>query len=271
MAVMALVMSCTKGKLIEKKVDETEGLLLVKKFSNTTHDILLYTQTGKLQQGFNKIFFHIKDKENNLMSNAIVSIKPMMNMTSMKHSCPYSLTGKKENTVSLYEGYIVFQMAGNDSEFWDLTFDYTINGKAYTVSSPIDVTAFQRRNIVSFKGSDNTSYIIALVEPNQPRVAINNMAALVYKKSDMMNYATADNYTIKIDPRMPSMGNHGTPNNKDLQQTGNDKMYRGNLSLTMTGLWRINLQLANQEGNILKGEPVTNSNESSSIYFEIEF
>ena len=69
---------------------------------------------------------------------------------------------------------------------------------------------------------------------------------------------------------MPGMGNHSSPNNVNLTQ-GTDKMYYGKLSLTMTGYWKINLQLEDASQNILKGEPVTDTNETSSIYFELEF
>jgi len=47
--------------------------------------------------------------------------------------------------------------------------------------------------------------------------------------------------------------------------------YFGKLSLTMTGYWKINLQLENESGTILKGEPISETVESSSIYFEVEF
>lgn len=70
---------------------------------------------------------------------------------------------------------------------------------------------------------------------------------------------------------MPGMGNHGSPNNVNLTQSGADKVYKGKLSLTMTGYWKINLQLANPAGTVLKGEEVTTANEGSSIYFEVEF
>jgi hypothetical protein len=79
-----------------------------------------------------------------------------------------------------------------------------------------------------------------------------------------------DNYTIQIDPRMPGMGNHGSPNNVHLTQ-GTDKIYRGKLSLTMSGYWKINLQLLDATGAVLKGEPVAGDNESSSLFFEVEF
>ena len=69
---------------------------------------------------------------------------------------------------------------------------------------------------------------------------------------------------------MPGMGNHGSPNNIDLTQSTDD-FYHGKLSLTMTGYWKVNLMLENQNGETLKGEPITDTHQSSSLYFEIEF
>lgn len=70
---------------------------------------------------------------------------------------------------------------------------------------------------------------------------------------------------------MPGMGNHSSPNNVDLTFDATSKMYKGKLSLTMTGYWKINLKLMNAADEILKGENVTEENESSSLFFEIEF
>ncbi|HMR81920.1 MAG TPA: hypothetical protein PKE30_02275 [Niabella sp.] len=270
--VLAVVFaSCTKENIPGDNNEETAGLTLAVTIANTTHKIELYTESGTLQQGYNKVFFQIKNNDGSFIDNAIVSWKPIMNMTSMQHSCPYSFVTKTAGKRSLYEGFIVFQMAGNDTEYWELDFDYTIGGNTYSASGKINVTAPAKRNIVSFKGSDNINYIIALIAPTNPKVAVNDMQAIVFKMQDMMIFQTVDGYTIKIDPRMPGMGNHSSPNNTDLKQNSIDKIYHGKLSLTMTGYWKINLQLENQTGTLLKGEPVTTESESSSIYFEIEF
>lgn len=263
--------SCTKENIPGDNNDETAGLTLAATIINTTHKIELYTQSGALQQGYNKVFFQIRNNDGSLTDNATLSWKPVMNMMSMQHSCPYSSITKVAGKRSLYEGFIVFQMAGNDTEYWALGFDYTIGSNTYSASGKINVSAPAKRNIVSFKGSDNVNYIIALVAPTNPKVAVNDMQAMVFKMQDMMTFQTVDGYIIKIDPRMPGMGNHSSPNNTDLKQNSTDKLYQGKLSFTMTGYWKINLQLENQSGTILKGEPVTTANESSSIYFEIEF
>jgi hypothetical protein len=88
---------------------------------------------------------------------------------------------------------------------------------------------------------------------------------------NMMSFPVVENYKITVDPRMPGMGNHSSPNNVDLTYTSATKMYDGKLSLTMTGYWRINLKLLNANDEILMGEDVTEVNPESSLYFELEF
>ncbi|MBZ4188920.1 hypothetical protein [Niabella beijingensis] len=261
--------SCSKkdGPIIN---DELKGLQLVTTISNATHKIEFYTVNGRFQTGYNKVYFQIRNMNGTLMDNATASWIPEMNMTGMKHSCPYSSVSKKENSKSTYTGFIVFQMAGNDSEYWDLILNYSINGTNYSVKNKIPVSSAPRRVVESFQGSDGKSYILAMVEPSNPRVATNDMTAVLYRMETMMSFPVVENYKIKIDPRMPGMGNHSSPNNTDLIQ-GGDKMYQGKLSLTMTGYWKINLMLQNDAGAVIKGEAVTDTNKSSSIYFELEF
>jgi hypothetical protein len=59
----------------------------------------------------------------------------------------------------------------------------------------------------------------------------------------------------------------------NLTQTALGAFYQGKLSLTMTGLWRINMQLLNASDAVLKGETIVDADPSSvsSLYFEIEF
>jgi len=263
--------SCTSDN-DDATVDELEGLTKFKEISNTTHTIELYKHMGGLEQGYNEIALKIKDNATSqYITNADVSWIPLMHMAMMTHSCPKSPVTKVSTEGSVYEGYIVFQMAQNTTEYWDLKIDYTINGTAYTVTSVIDVPASAKQRVTTFTGSDSVKYVVAYADPHHPKVGINDMVAGVWKMQDMMTFPVVDNYKLKIDPRMPSMGNHGSPNNVDLTQTVAGDLYNGKLSLTMTGLWKINLQLVNASGTVLKGETITDAVPASSIYFEIEF
>ena len=266
---ISLFMSCSK-KDDPVISNELEGLQLVTTLTNNTHKIELYTASGKFQTGYNAVYIRIKNADGTTENNAAVSWTPMMHMMGMSHACPASDISKKVNANTIYTGYLVFQMAGDDSEYWDLTLNYSINGTQYSVTDKIQVNEAPKRVVESFLGSDNVQYVLALVNPTKPSVAVNDISAVLYRMESMTNFVVVNNYTIKIDPRMTGMGNHTSPNNVDLTQ-GTDKMYYGKLSLTMTGYWKINLQLEDANQQIVKGEAVTDTNIGSSIYFELEF
>lgn len=254
------------------QLNELEGLTKFKEMSNANHTIELYSETNGLSQGYNEIKLRIKENNtDNFIKNAQVTWMPMMHMAMLNHSSPKSGVEKVTIDGSLYEGYIMFHMAQNATEYWDLKIDYTIDGVDYTVTSGIDVPATEKRTVNSFLGSDGVKYLVAYIAPSDSKVAINDLVVGVWKMEDMMNFPMVDGYTVKIDPRMPSMGNHSSPNNVDAIQNAAGEFYNGKLSLTMTGYWKINLQLAKSDGTILKGEEITDTVESSSIFFEIEF
>ena len=269
-AIAFTFVSCSNDD--ETTVNELDGITKIKEITNDTHTIELYSQMGSLEQGYNEISLRIKDNTTDkYIKNAEVSWAPLMHMTSMSHSCPYSAVEKVTENGTLYSGYIMFQMAQNETEYWDLKIDYTIDEVTYTITEVIDVPASAKRKVNTFMGSDGTKYLVALIEPNTPKVAINNMQVGVWKMQNMMTFPVVDGYTVKIDPRMPSMGNHTSPNNVHATQATTGGLYDGKLSLTMTGYWKINLQLANGEGTVLKGEEITETVTASSIFFEIEF
>ena len=263
--------SCTKDEN-STEMNELKGFTKIRELSNSTHTIELYSKKGELTIGYNEIKLRILDNSSDIfVKNAQISWNPVMHMMMMNHSCPKSTVEKVADEGNLYEGYIVFQMEENASEYWDLTIDYTIDGVNYSITSEIDVLATEKRTVNSFIGSDNVRYLVSYIEPTQPKVATNDIKIGVWKMETMMSFPMVDNYTVKIDPRMPSMGNHSSPNNVNATQSNPGDFYEGKLSLTMTGYWKINLQLAKADGTVLKGEEISSTVESSSIFFEIEF
>lgn len=76
-------------------------------------------------------------------------------------------------------------------------------------------------------------------------------------------------YRIEIDPRMPDMGNHSSPNNRPLVWQADKGCYEGALNLTMTGWWRLNLKVYDGNDNLIGGETVEGQG-SSTLYWDIE-
>ncbi len=270
---VATIISCTKDDDdVFLPVNEVEDWILIQEISNDTHTVEMYSISGNLSQGYNDITIRLKDKTTgDFVEDAMFMWNPMMHMTQMMHSCPKSDLVKVSGMETIYNGYIVFQMAENADEGWDLTFDYTIDGEDFTAVGDISVPATDRKVVSVFMGTDDVRYIIAYVEPQSPEVMVNDVTFGLYKMENMMSFPVVEDFKIMLDPRMPSMGNHTSPNNEDLVYNAASNMYDGKLSLTMTGYWKLNLMLENQDGEILKGEEVTEDNESSSLYLEIEF
>ncbi|WP_422858464.1 hypothetical protein ACOKFD_13930 [Flagellimonas sp. S174] len=245
---------------------------LLSSFNVNGHTLEVYSDQNQYTTGYNELFFRIKDNEtDSYVSNATLSINPVMHMEMMSHSCPKS-TILKTNEASVYKGFSIFQMPGNATEYWELNLEYGIDGQTYNLAERIEVKAPAdgKKRVNVFTGSDETRYVLAMM-PMTPDVKVNDFSAMLFKMENMMTFPVVEGYSIEIDPRMPGMGNHSSPNNEHLVFDASNAMCKGKLSLTMTGYWKINLKVKNTVGEVLKGEDVTEVNEASSLFFEMEF
>lgn len=255
--------------------EEVTGLNKLQEFTQGDYTFYVYKKdTGNLVVGYNDVYIQLKNNATGkYIEDATLSWKPLMHMTMMSHACPYSTITKVVNTKTLYKGYFIFIMASNDTEYWDIAYNYT-NGKDTIAKATSKITvnsATGRVRYKSFKGADNISYFLALVDPATPEVGTNDITAYLYKKVDMLTFNPVENYTVEIDPRMPDMDNHTSPDNVNLTYNSGTNLYKGKLNLTMTGYWKINLIVRDASNTVLKGDSITNTTTASSIYFELEF
>lgn len=273
LVLLALIFSCSTDDSDDSNpLNEVDGLLLVKEIVNGDQTIEFFNKKGMFETGYNEISIRLKDNTNDTyFENATLSWMPMMQMPTMQHSCPKSAITKEIGKNTVYKGFIIYQMTNTDSSGWSLTMEYTVNGVDYTVTETINVMQYENQNVASFMASDASRYILALIEPKDPSIAVNEMKVGLFKMENMMTFPVVEGYTIALDPRMPGMGNHSSPNNTDLTFNSADNFYYGDLSLTMTGYWKLNLKLMNTSNEVLKGEDVTEENEASSLYLELEF
>ena len=265
--------SCSDDNEAIIDVDPVKDLVKINEFSAEGYLTEIYSEKTALEAGYNEISLRIKDESNNeYLSEAEVSWMPLMHMDLKEHSAPHS---KLSNSVdnSVYTGSIVFQMPGNDIEYWDLQVTLKINGE--TISQTHRISVLQPKDdlkkIQVFVGNDAAKYVLAFVDPQNPEIGINDLTAVLYKMEDLMTFPVVENYKITVDPRMPGMDNHSSPNNQNLIFNPVTKRYEGKLSLTMTGYWRINLRLLNDSGETVMGKEVTETDPASDLYFELEF
>ena len=198
---------------------------------------LLADQTD-LSVAYNKIYVGLKNKAGAEIKNATVTYTPIMDMHTMQHSSPVEQPAYS-NTTELYEGAVVFSMPSGDMGSWQLK--VTVNNEPVTFDVSIKQAAANTKYTATFKGSDNQSYTVSLIQPATPKIGLNDLELLISKRQDMMNFPPEEELTVELSPEMPSMG-HGSPNNVNPVHTGRGH-YTGKVNFTMTGDWRLHLKL----------------------------
>lgn len=197
------------------------------------------------ETGYNEIYVALYDSvDGSRLSRGHFDVLPMMDMGTMQHSSPVENTEDTTTTDGYFKAGVIFSMPGNSSQWWlDISFHNHKNERFGTGKLGLAVkssTPSKFKSTVIAKDS-NSSVFISLVNPSKPIVGINDFEVVLNRKQNMMDYAPVEDYTIEIEPTMPSMG-HGSPNNINPIHTVNGH-YKGKVNFTMSGLWQIKLKL----------------------------
>lgn len=275
-----LFVSCEKdNEPAEPTTNPVEGLKQIREFADNNYTVAAWNETGELRLGYTKVYFTVQDKDGKYVDDARLTAFPEMDMGMMKHSTPRSEITKVEGK-SLYESYYSFLMySGQGDGAWYYDLSYTVGGVSGSFDDEvIDVKQAFRLDgttpvtiIKTFVGQDDRRYVVSLVEPLHPKAGVNDITAYIHESKNPEYPAIEDGLTLKLDPRMPSMENHSSPNNVDLTWDAAKKIYSGKVNFSMAGYWTLNLILQDENGETLYGNPIGGNVEASSLYFEIEF
>ncbi|WP_338839099.1 hypothetical protein [Flavobacterium ginsenosidimutans] len=273
-----VVTSCTIDKTdynaeIGSEVPDNYEFKEAVSFTSGNYKISIDALNGTFYKGYNELHLKIVNTQNNqeISTSAVTFLPIMSNADGSKSSCPHEYNVAYDSANKYYSGYSVFTGESTTTASWKLYISFTVDNQAYEINKDISVEKQSNKNLnmTAFTGKDDEQYIIALISPQKPTVSENPLVAGVYKYNkpttpagafpdpSQFSYSEVAGYTLKLDPRMPeaSMGNHSSPNNKDLTQQ-DDGLYHGVVNYTMTGNWTLNLIMMNQNGLILKGTVV---------------
>ena len=238
------------------------------------YNVFAYTKTGSFHNGYNEIFFVATKKitGNYIKNFDITNITPLMHMVKMDmyHSTPVGPASASfnDNYLAVKRTWVSFVMNTSDAGSWTLSYDALVLGKTGSIDKhDVVVNALPDGQawLKSFKVGDAT-YYLSLVNPLDFKTGSNTITAYVSKKSEKATVPyqiASETFTIDIDPRMPDMGNHTSPDNTSLVKQ-EDGSYKGNINLTMTGLWRIHLTVKDAQGDVVAG-----GEELSSLYWDV--
>jgi hypothetical protein len=255
----AILGGCEKEEHNQHQHSHTDNLVLLGTGYTDAGSmkISLYS-TDSLYSRYTNLFIEVRDSATDeLIKDAEVTIMPMMDMQTMTHSAPYENPSSTSAVNCLFPCAVVFQMPGDMG--WSLTINVheNVNGGMGEVTFPLMVKSpTPTRTRVVTPANGGNKLVISYVQPLNPKVGINDFELTLHSKESMTSWPGIENYTVEIDPQMPSMG-HGSPNNVDPTHTANGH-YKGQVNFTMTGVWNINLR-------IMDGSTVVDS----TAYFEV--
>lgn len=242
------------------------------------YNVFAYTKTGTFHKGYNDVYFVVTKKTtgNYVKNYEISNITPLMFMTkmNMSHSTPVGgVVSQLENLpLALKHGWVSYLMDSSENGSWTISYDISVLGSEGGIKSKditVDALPQGQEWLKSFKiGSD--TYYLSLVNPIDFATGTNEISAYISKKNTPATtpYSlAAETFTVEIDPRMPDMGNHTSPDNVKLTRQP-DGSYKGIINLTMTGLWRIHLTVKDANGNVVGGGDDLKDG-LSSLYWDV--
>lgn len=217
--------------------------------------------------GYNNLTVVVYDSLNpsEKISDAHIYFAPLMTMKmgmmSHTHACPVE-NPESSKTDGVFKGAIAFIMPTSESGDWELELiihNHKNEKQGYAMFD-ITVDAPKEAMIKSFISESTVvdTFFVALVEPEMPKVGINDFELAVFSRNGAMDFPAVENLTISIEPEMPSMG-HGSPNNENPVHVANGH-YKGSVNFTMTGWWLVNL-------TIKDGDEILNDKLSFDITF----
>ncbi len=220
----------------------------------------VYSESS-LKTGYNRIYVALYDSVTGAaITDALVSIVPMMDMGTMIHSAPYEAPSGSLIEGKWFKGAVVFIMPSNSTQFWSLQIGIQNNAAPGIPSGEVEFSgltvADNPDKFKSILASDGSRLYLSYLEPSKPAVGINDFEFTIHKRVSMMSYPADETFASTIYPWMPSMG-HGSPNNVDPVASGMGH-YKGKVNFTMTGDWQVKVYL--QKGGI-----------TDSTYFDLIF
>lgn len=211
--------------------------------------------------GYNKVYVALYDSATgSLITNADVSLMPLMNMGMMVHSAPKESPDNNLVNNKWFDGAVVYIMPSDSMMKWEMevhVHNHSASGEpeGMALFDNIDV-ANDTAKYKTFTAADGTRLYLSYINPASPIIGINDFEFTIHKRNTMMDFPPDDSYTCQIYPWMPSMG-HGSPNNVNPVNTGNGH-YNGDVNFTMSGDWQIKVYI--DKGGV-----------KDSTYFDLEF
>lgn len=206
-----------------------------------------------LRTGYNNLYWKIT-KDGSAVDIAQITAMPMMHMTQMSHSCPYTDPEMMEEFSDYYQGSANFIMPSGDMGSWEIMLEFTTSDDM-TISGTVDIEVESSWMITSAQ-SANSTYFITWFAPTSPKTGNQNLTFMVHKRESMMSFPAVSDAELSVYPFMDMGGGEGHSTTFQTPVAKGDGMYEGSINYSMSGTWTTDVQV------------MTSSDTSSVVTFE---
>lgn len=196
---------------------------------------------ASLAVGQNRLFYRVT-KDGQPVTRATLVQKPLMNMTTMKHSCPKVDPAGQADADGFFTGTVIFSMPASDMETWDLGLEVTPEGEPAATTVTFAKLAVADSAAKKTLTMNNLMTLVTLgFTRGAPQVGMNEYTVSIHRPKDMMKmqFDPVTDLTVVGTPEMPSMG-HGSAGNVNPAHTASG-LYTGTVNFSMAGDWVLHL------------------------------
>lgn len=251
-AMVSVLSSCNDDDIV---TDPTEGLTKISEgyALGAAAKVELWAKDA-LITGYNQVFVAVYDSvSGHRITDAHIHFHPEMTMTGMAMTHGTYFEDPEEEPVNqIFPGAIAFVMPSGDMGSWELEIHLHNHHNDKEGQATFDITVADPASptIKSFVTDGGDKIFVASYFPEEQKVGINKYELIAFRKDGDFAFNPVDDFTFTLEPEMPSMG-HGSPNNVNPVFTSTHGHYAGKVNFTMTGGWRLNLDL-NQNSTLLQ-------------------
>lgn len=233
---LLIISSCS-----DNNSNTNSDIELISISSVVSGDFTVQLESEKLlETGYNQLYWSVS-KGNERVQLDSVTFSPIMDMTTMKHSCPKGKPAKSSSVEKAFESYAVFIMPSGAMGTWSISVNaYLSSGEHIETELPVSIANSWRLQSVTV---NDTKYFVSWVSPTEPFVGKNTVKLMLHKKMTMMSFPSTDDFTLSMYPYM-DMGageGHSAPY-EQLTAKGNG-VFEGSISYSMSGDWQITVTI----------------------------
>ncbi|MEQ8415209.1 MAG: FixH family protein [Imperialibacter sp.] len=246
--IATLLFSCSSDD--EPSINATEGLTKISEaYAIGAAAKVEIWAAEELFAGYNPIYLFITDSlTGETITDAHITLSPLMTMATMSHSCPVEAT-EGEAVNDLFPAAILFSMASGEMGTWSLEAHIHNHLKNLSGSAAFDieVKATTPSKVSIFQSEAGQKYYLSYMFSKGMKVGVNDFEVVAYTMKNG-EFVPVETLSIEFTPEMPAM-DHGSPNNVNPAHMASGH-YMGKANFTMTGEWRLNLALTDGETSL---------------------